>query len=230
MSTESDELRAWRQAFAAPGPPPAPEDCPPPERIWAALRGELAADEIRDVVDHTALCASCAEDWRLAAALLAEEPAEATVVEPRRATRPAVMPERRRMRGWQVRAASLAAAAMVLLAVGIQWRGDDGGAPASFREGVQSELRSLVESDSLPRDSFRLRWSPAGEGATYDLQVSTEKLDQVAAASDLIQPWHRVPPDKLAHLPAGTRLLWRVEATLPDGRSLESETFLVTLR
>lgn len=241
MSTESDELRFWRQAFAAPGPPPAPEDCPPPERIWSALRGELAADEIRDVVDHTALCASCAEDWRLAAALLAEEPAAAPVVESHPITFPAAAPRRRYMRGWQVRIASLAAAAaMVLIAVKIQQQGHDGREPAVVRgvteiEGVRPSLRLLVEDGAiLRREDFKLRWSEAGEGASYRVWLGTEEgfgtSRPVARKGELKGTEHLIPPAALSHLRSGTKLLWWVEATLPDGTRLRSETSIVELR
>jgi Putative zinc-finger len=45
------------------------EDCPPAERIWAAIGRELSAGERAAIVDHLAVCPTCAEAWRLAMAL-----------------------------------------------------------------------------------------------------------------------------------------------------------------
>src|SRR5689334_24928550 len=68
MMMKDDELSRLRTAFTAPVPAAwSPESCPEPDRIWEAVRGELPPDEIREIVDHVAVCASCAEDWRIAA-------------------------------------------------------------------------------------------------------------------------------------------------------------------
>jgi putative zinc finger protein len=63
------EIASMRRAFRRSAAPPKPESCPAPATIWAALHGELSLSEVRRIVDHTADCAACAEDWRLALAL-----------------------------------------------------------------------------------------------------------------------------------------------------------------
>lgn len=229
------DLDEMRRAFAAAaGPPPAPERCPAPERIWAAAHGELPPAEAREVVDHTAGCPACAEDWRLAVSLGGEDAARAGDAAPAEEARPVrpsapvlAFPRRRSL---YASLAGLAAAACLLVAVVVQQRMH---APGSgiYREGTETELRSLLPAEaSLPRERFLLRWSDLGPDATYDLQVSTQALQPVATRRDLTEPMYLVPADRLARLPRGTRLLWQVEATLPDGQSLTSETFTTSLR
>jgi len=66
MNQENQELARWRQAFTVPAEDSPAPDCPSPETIWSAVRGELPPQTLREVVEHTARCAACAEDWRLA--------------------------------------------------------------------------------------------------------------------------------------------------------------------
>src|SRR4029453_10866623 len=61
------------------------EDCPPAERIWAAISRELSAGERAAIVDHLAVCPTCAEAWRLAMALGQEQ---VSAPAPRLAARP----------------------------------------------------------------------------------------------------------------------------------------------
>jgi len=61
------ELAILRRAFAhGPASPPRPEICPSPGTLWSAFHGELSPAELRQIVDHTAVCPACDEDWRLA--------------------------------------------------------------------------------------------------------------------------------------------------------------------
>ena len=41
-------------------------DCPPPDRLWAGARGELAPSEVESLALHVAECGACAEAWRVA--------------------------------------------------------------------------------------------------------------------------------------------------------------------
>ncbi len=229
MNLEDEELTRLRRAFAVSQAAPAPESCPDPEKIWEAVRGELPPREVETIVEHTAVCASCAEDWRLAAAFQTAEPAISTAPAPAPAGVVRYGP-------WQrVRTYVLAAAAM--LAVGVvgiqvyQAQQPDPGA-AGYREGQQDAIQSRIADGAfLPRDRFLLRWSaPAAAGATYDIEVSTEDLRVVSSAEDLRTPEHQVPASALAGLPTGSRLLWKVEADLPDGSHLSSPTFVTTVQ
>src|SRR4051812_2166144 len=117
MIQDTQELAKLRAAFTAPADDsPAPEDCPSPETIWSAVRGELPPQALREAVDHTARCAACAEDWRLAVEVnrQAEEQEE---------TAPGVLPSNvvvgRFGRSWRSVAAAVALAASLLIGVGI---------------------------------------------------------------------------------------------------------------
>jgi hypothetical protein len=223
MKREEGELAKLRRAFAsASQPAPAPADCPSPEKIWEAVRGESPAREIQAVVTHMAGCSACAEDWRLAMAMQRSETSVAKVI-------PAT--ERfsagRRLRNW-----GLAAAAVLALAVvGLQWAQQANDQASTYR-GEESAIHSLVaEGQSLPRNEFLLRWSaPETPGATYDVEVSTEDLRVVASGDDLREPQFLVTASALAGLPPGTPLLWKVDAELPQGEHVSSTTFVTTVQ
>lgn len=225
MRMDEAQLAALRDAFAAqPNRGPHPKLCPQPETILEAVNGELSPEQIREMVEHTALCASCAEDWRLARAFQAEEKAAGA------ATPPNVVPfaPRQRLRNF----ALAAAAALALVVVGVQWLQQPQTDPGYREGGQQTGIRSLLpEGEALPRDRFVLRWAaPGAPGATYDVQVSTEDLRVVATAEDLRGTEYQVPESALAGLPASARLLWKVEAGLPGGGRLSSPTFVTPLR
>lgn len=221
IKREEGELARMRRAFASLSQPaPVPAACPLPEKIWEAVRNQLPPGEVREIVQHMAACPSCAEDWRLAVALQKPEGASNVVIPA--ADRFALG---RRLRTW-----GLAAAAVLALAVvGVQWL------PKTTDEAVyrggQGAIQSLVEEgQSLPRNQFLLRWAALDTpGATYDVEVSTEDLRVVASADGLREPHLLVPAADLAGLPAGTRLLWKVDAELPQGGRLSSPTFVTTV-
>jgi hypothetical protein len=230
MTMDDQELASLRRAFAADSQPAEPALCPAPEKIWDAAHGALPTDEVREIVQHTATCAACAEDWRLARVLLEQQQEKETP-----AALPAALPfapRRRSLRGlysWGL----AAAAALALTVVGVQWlqKPQPG---AVYRENEQAVLHSQVaEGQALPRDSFRLKWSApaAGAGVTYGIQVSTEDLRPVASAEGLKTPEYQVPAAALAGLPAGAKLLWKVEADLPESSGhLTSATFVTPVR
>ena len=221
MKREEGELAKLRRAFASVSQAePVPAACPSPEQIWGAVRGELPPGEIRQIVEHTAACASCAEDWRLAVALQKPEGASNVVHATERFT------ARQRLRNWGL----AAAAALAVAVVGIQWQQQK--LEETAYRGEQATIQSLVEEGSpLPRNQFLLRWSAAAPGTTYDVEVSTEDLRVVASAEDLREPQLLVPASALAGLPAGTRLFWKVDADLPQGGHLSSgQTFVTTVQ
>jgi hypothetical protein len=208
--TTNDELTRLREAFAAPGTAPEPEACPPPDRIWLAVRGELPPDELRELLDHVAACPACAEDWRIAMAF--EEESRAAGAAPVR-TAP-VRP--RGFRPWL-------AAAAAILAVFIGFRLHQP-APASYR-GDGTMVESLLEKDaSKPRDRFILSWKEVPGATSYDLKVSTSGLTllfQVETPATNYQ----VPESKLQGLPSGAPVYWQVLPVFPDGNHPDEPTF-----
>ena len=186
-------------------------DCPPPERLWRAGRGKLAPAETEAVVLHVARCPSCGMALRIAHDL-----------SPRR--RPASRLSG--PRGWM----GLAAAAVLIVAagVGIRYLPRLIGEPAPTYRAQESEpLRSMLDDGAvLPRDAFVLRWEAGPEGTLYEVQVATETLDPVARKMGLRTNEFRVPAESLDRLPSGSRVVWQVTASLPDGRTLESALFI----
>lgn len=222
MSHDDDqELASLRAAFTAPAAAPDPESCPAPEKIWEAVRGELPPAELRQVVEHTASCAACAEDWRLAAEL-GRQSAAAAVTAPGKVLQGRF--------GWRPLMTAAALAAGLLLAVGI-YRTAFNPAPPTYREAGSEAIRSLVpEHQALPRQGAVLRWSPVPGAESYDVRISTEDLRLVLTAQSLKTASYAVPESALATLPPGSKLLWQVDAVFPDGSRRSSETFSVEVQ
>jgi Putative zinc-finger len=223
MSQDTQELERLRAAFAIPDPAnsaPDPTTCPAPEAIWAAVRGELPPRELREVVEHTAVCASCAEDWRLAAEIEKQTAASQT------ATIPVGRVIQGRFGQFRTWTAAAAIAAGLLIAVGLYRTGDFGPREPGFRESETVAVRSLLaEGQALPRQSAVLRWAPVPGAASYDVRISTEDLRLVDTAQGQTATEYRLPDSALAGLPAGTKLLWQVDAVFSDGTRQPSQTF-----
>jgi len=190
---------------------PATGNCAPAERIWRASRGLLEPAAAQELLDHATRCPACAEAWRLAGELGREEPAATA-----RAARP---------RRWlAVAAAVLLGAALAPLVLR-----EDGRAPV-LRDASAAGIHSTLDADMpLPRDRCELRWTPGPPGTLYSVEVADDRLHPLYHAEGLDAPRTVVPAAALSELAPGDRLLWRVEATLPDGRSVVSPTFVVTL-
>jgi len=117
----------------------------------------------------------------------------------------------------------VAAVAVLALAVaGVQWA----------RQAGQESIRPLVSAaEALPREQFLLRWAaPGTTGATYDVDVRTEDLRVLASGDGLLEPRFLVPASALAGIPAGTRILWKVDAELLEGGHVSSPTFVATVQ
>ena len=187
-----------------------PEDLP--ERIWVAVSGALPPDERREVIEKTVTDPGAAEAWRVANELWKASQASAAA---------APAPSARWAPRW------LAAAAVLLLATGVadvsllnRERGDE------FRASPGFVVESLLPAEvALPRDAFTLRWTPGPQGSRYHVRVTTEDLRVLAMAADLTDAPFTVDPAVLAGLPAGTAVLWQVDALLPNGERLTSPTF-----
>lgn len=223
MNGDDQELDWLRAAFTAPAQE-APEPHPEADTIWSAVRGELPPHELREVVEHTAMCASCAEDWRLAAEFERQAVAETA--------KPAPNVVYGRFRQWRPIAAAVAMAAGILIVVGIQTvNRPDGGPEPGYRNEQRTMLRSLLpEGQALPRQAAVLRWSPVPGASLYNVQATTEDLQVVASQESLTGTEYRLPAAALSSLPAGSQLLWQVEAVFPDGTRQTSETFFTPLQ
>jgi len=212
-----------RELFAALPPDAAPSDaCPEPERIWAAVRGELAGHAFRDIADHTIGCPHCTTAWRLA-----RDVSEGSGLAREQA--PARSGTRRPGVAWWMAAAAAAVVAFVALTLELRRPSEPAIQQPSYRSDVEEPVRSLVpEGERLPRDGFVLRWT-GPEGARYDLQVATEDLQILARTRGLDGTEYRVAEERLAGLEPGARIVWQVEAVLPDGSRLTSVSFAAEL-
>jgi hypothetical protein len=185
------------------------------EKIWKAVSGELPADERREVVEQVARDPAAAEAWRVAQELWRASGAATQA------------PASRRFSAWSP--AWVAAAAALVLTVGaalvVRIVSPDGD---TLRDGGAYVVEPAVAGEpALPRDAFVLRWTAGPQGTRYHVRVTTEALEVLFTAADVPEAQVTVPAERLAGLPAGTRVLWQVEAALPSGESVSSQTFVV---
>jgi len=196
---------------------PVGRDCPAADRIWQAVHGRLATDATGEIVDHLAVCPTCAEAWEIARLALEGAPA----VSARRAER---------------LSGPLAAAAAVVLLAGVgllAWFGP--GRPESGEPVLRTQpggtIVSLVPEDvPLPRTDCVLRWSVAQPaGARYRVIVTNLRLDTLAHGRALGEPRFELSEAALEPVAAGELILWRVEAEFADGRHVSGPTFVVPI-
>jgi len=222
MTSLENEIARHRRAFASLARRAVVgSDCPAPERLWEAVGGLLPAEEIRELVDHTASCASCAEDWRLAHEL-APEAGDTVASFPATSTR--------HYYRW-----GLAAAAVLVALIAVPLSRDR--IPVDSQETVRAPagpgvIRSQIEPGAvLSRDDCVLSWSSESEPmGGYDLLVATGELEVLIRETGLAESSYRVPAEVVSLVPGGGTILWRVEATLAAGRRVGSPTFVHQLR
>ena len=188
------------------------------ERIWLAVSGALPPEERRELVERTATDPGCAETWRVASELwrasLVSAGSGAAAAAPGPTTR------------WTPRWLATAAALLLVTAIGVgslinRRPGDE------FRASPGFVVESLVPADkALPRDAFRLRWTPGPEGSRYQVRATTEDLRLLATAADLTAPEFVIERAALSGLPGGASVFWQVDASLPNGERLTSSTFI----
>jgi hypothetical protein len=191
--------------------------CAAPEKIWAAVSGDLPFAELRALTDHSVRCGDCSEALRLAREL------RAASAPSKKATIPRWSPGPR----WLIGVA-LAAGVAGLLAVSTNLR-RNGTEPELERGVAAPEIRSALANARQPHASLVLRWWPYPRATRYTVTLATEDLRVLFQKSGLETPEVAVPPATLAGLSPRARLVWRVEATLSDGRSIESPAFTVDL-
>jgi len=157
MSNEERSTENLRRAFASvEGGPPEGENCPDVETIWQAMHCELTPDEAQAVVEHTAVCGDCADEWRIA--MRSETAARSS-------------------RTLSQRYGFLAAAAIFMIVVvagvvAVQQGLFRKPAVPEYRETQTTVIRSLVPEDQpLARDRAVLRWSSPGEETRYSRDI-----------------------------------------------------------
>lgn len=207
MSTPQEEFEKLSRAWAARDQSTAHEQHPDAEELYEAAAGNVDHARRVEIVDHVAKCAECTQAWKIALEVGARE-AKAPVTQ----------------RPWR-----FALAASVILAVGLVTYlviPVDQGTP-QYRQGVDPLAPISAIGSSLPRDQFVLRWSAGPAGTTYLVRISTADLVTLLVESDLAATELTVPSSVLANVKTGDELLWQVEARLPDGRRVVSQTYVV---
>lgn len=219
MTMKDVELSRLRAAFTAPAPVASTTSCPEPDRIWEAVRGELPPEEIREIVDHVALCTSCAEDWRIAVAFEKESRKQQENVF-------RSFPVARRFQTW----VAAAAAVLVLSVSGLFYQQTQKINPEPGYRGTGPKTGTVAER-TCTRQACVLTWKPAEGAESYEILVSNSaELTTVADPKGLTSTQYQVPASALAGLPSGTRLQCTVTAVFPDGREEQVSSFPATVR
>ena len=211
MKLTPEELgNLYRRGTARAG---RPASCPPSEFLARAItRDALSAEERERLAGHLATCSDCSDELRRTS-----DP-QPTLPLPLKVPLRSALP-------------LLAAAAVLVLAAGVALqlrRPLSSPSSAPFRaESDPAEIRSLLPAKGLlARANCVLRWTGVSADARFGVIVATEDLSVLTKARELSSPEYRVPPEILAPLPHGARLVWRVEAVLPDGRRVASFSFV----
>ncbi len=189
------------------------------DRVWRAVSGELPADERRDLVDRMAGDAALAEAWRSAQELSRAASAGAR--------------SEGRVSLWRTsRVSWLAAAAVLIIGIGVGIVYQRSGLrDETFRDPGHYVVESLVQSEAtLPREAFRLRWTPGPPDTRYQVTVTTEDLRVLATIQGLTAPELTLDSRRLSDVAPGARVLWQVMAALPGGESVASQTFVVRVQ
>jgi len=130
------------------------------------------------------------------------------------------------------RASWLAAAAVLIAGIGIAIVYQRSSLrDETFRDPGHYVIESLVQpAVTLPRDAFRLRWTPGPPDTRYQVTVTTEDLRVLATVPGLTLPELTLESRRLSDVAPGGRVLWQVTAALPGGASVASQTCVVRVQ
>ncbi len=208
MTASPDE---WRSRFRASMPAQREGACPPPETLWRAVRGELSGQDLESLATHLRSCGACGDGMAVTAELVAQ-------------SEPRVLAWRPRRIGRAVAGITALAAGLLLFLNHRESAPRDGADPVVSRgEFPAGATIRPVSKEEQPAADARLQWTPVPGAVRYRVQVSTENLRAVLDRT-LAETSLTLPPG------LGTeRLLWQVEALLPDGRTVTSSTFRIRL-
>jgi len=197
------------------------DDCPAAAQLWAGVTGELAPEEVRKVVDHTARCADCSIAWRVALEVnreTSEAPVAALLPFHSRPARSLLLPG-----GLTLLAAGIAGA---LFFQG-PWTHPNRNDSLELERGAKRPLDSRTALGVQPRDAVVLRWSPYPGAERYSVTVMSPSLEVLFRGFGVSTAELRIPPEALSAQPSGGRVLWSVQAILPGGRTVDSDVFTV---
>lgn len=226
MSDQADDLRG---AFSA-RPVTQEADDETIDAVWRAVSGEATAEELQSLLVRVRSEPAVAEAWRMAREVhsAVESPARDAAPARSKVVRGPWVASvfRRGAAGVGLGAMVAMAAAALLFVIPVEQPGGSGVLRAE-----QIHIDNVgVPAGVLDRASPVLRWSQLEAGTRYTVTVTTDSLVAVARVGGLDVAEWSIPASELAELPADTVLLWRVEATLPDGTKHRSATFDAVLR
>ena len=191
--------------------------CPEPDQIWAGTSGELSFEELRALVDHSAHCGDCGEALRVAC-------------EVRSTIAPAGVTRLQRFHPKTPWLAGLAlAAGLAGLWIWMPHLGRSTTDTVLERSSRGPLLQSALPDARQPRTALVLRWVPYPHAVRYEVTLTTLDLRVLFQQSGVTQSEVSIPPSVLAQVAPGTPLVWHVEASLEDGRSVESPAFTLEL-
>jgi hypothetical protein len=175
-------------------------DCPTPDALLAALRGEGAEGQRLRVLDRALQCDACRREMALLHAV-SEPPRRAVVARP-----------------W-VRTTSLAIAASALLAVGLYGVRRRDGRDEVTRAGPAELTLVAPAPGSVRGDSVAFVWRPVAGAFEYTLEVD-------AADGAVLLTRSGADTAVVAPLPGAAlgELRWSVRARLDDGSERRSES------
>jgi len=215
---KADDLRSRFRAHASAHAPR--EDCPDSERILKVVLGELSSRQNRAFAAHAAGCPACTLGWRIAREYALETSLLA-----------AGSPGRRLASRLWLPLGAAAAATLMGVAFLVSRIQPEAPVPPLLRAAPEETITALQGGGQmLPREEFVLRWSAMSEGSRYSVRVTDARLSHLAASSPQKETEFLVPAAALASLESGAIVLWQVEATLPDGRRIVSESFATRVR
>lgn len=238
MTEEWTDSR-MREAFARlDGEPGEPVD---PETLWAVMRGKADPDTVAEIAERLRDDPALREEWALAQSFADAAEREETETEtgvnvvaravepePSEEAKPAPAANAGSYRTWLV-VAAVAAAVLLAVLLTRKDRVDYQDDPRQMREGDAEGIKALV-TGKISRSAPVLRWSAVENAKHYKLSVTTQALEPVFERAGLTKTELEVPVDALAPVPVGAKLLWRVEASMPDGTKRRSTTFTVELQ